>query len=117
MIFKHTVAEPLGTSIYLSTPTIRSSLLHWVCFHAIERPLSVGHAIQEAASLNNGEIVAPILSHAIQESPVVGLSHVLLVVQGIGENLSALMESLGVSQVYSSQPTGIPHTAQQKEEC
>lgn len=58
--------------------------------------------------------VAPILGHAIQKSPVMGLSHVLLEVLGIGENLSALLESLGVGQVSSSQPTGIPHTAQRE---
>ena len=95
-------------------PTIRSCLLHWVCFHAIERPLSVWHAVQEAASLKSGVSVAPVLGHAIQKSPVVGLSHVLLEVLGIGENLSTLLESLGVGQVSSSQPTGIPHTAQRE---
>lgn len=89
-----------------------SGLLHWVFFHAIKWPLSVGHAVQEAASLNSGVSVAPVLGHAIQESPVLGLRHVLLEVLGIGENLSALPESLGVGQVGSSQPTGIPHTAQ-----
>ncbi len=56
--------------------------------------------------------MAPILGHAIQKSPIMGLSHVLLEVLGIGENLSALLESLGVGQVSSSQPTGIPYTAQ-----
>ena len=93
--------------------TVRSRLLHRVCFHAIERPLSVGHAIQEAAALDSGaSVVAPVLGHAIQKGPVMGLSHVLLEVLGIGENLSALLESLGVGQVGSSQPTGIPHAAQ-----
>lgn len=96
------------------SPTVRSRLLHWVRFHAVERPLSVGHAIQEAASLDSGVSVAPVLGHAIQKSPVMGLSHVLLEVLGIGENLSTLLESLGVGQVSSSQPTGIPHTAQQE---
>lgn len=57
---------------------------------------------------------APVLGHAIQKSPVMGLGHVLLEVLGIGENLSTLLESLGVGQVSSSQPTGIPHTAQQE---
>ena len=56
--------------------------------------------------------VAPIL--AIEKSPVVGLSHVLLEVLGIGENLSALLESLRVGQVSGSQPTGIPHAAQRE---
>lgn len=59
--------------------------------------------------------MAPILGHAIQKRPVMGLSHVLLEVLGIGENLSTLLESLGVGQVSSSQPTGIPHTAQWEE--
>lgn len=94
-----------------------SGLLHRIFFHAIEGPLSVGHTVQEAAALYGGLSVAPVLAHAIQESPVLGLRHVLLEVLRIGENLSALLESLGVGQVCSRQPTGIPHTAQQKDEC
>lgn len=101
----------------LHPPTIVSGLLHRIFFHAIEGPLSVGHAAQEAAALYVGVSVAPVLAHAIQESPVAGLRHVLLEVLRIGENLSALPESLGVGQVCSRQPTGIPHTAQHKDEC
>lgn len=93
-------------------PTVWSGFLHWVCFHAIEWPLSVGHTIWEAALKESGLGVTHTLDRAIQKSPVAELSHVLLEVLGIGENLSTLLESLGVGQVGSSQPTGIPHTAQ-----
>lgn len=61
--------------------------------------------------------VVPILGRAIQKKPrglSLGLSQVLLEVLGIGENLSALLESLGMGQVSSCQPTGIPHTAQRE---
>lgn len=101
----------------LHGPTIVSGLLHRIISHAIEGPLSVGHAAQEAAALDGGLSVAAVLADAIQESPVAGLRHVLLEVLRVGENLSALLESLGVCQVCSRQPTGIPHTAQHKDEC
>lgn len=92
--------------------TVRSGLLHWVCLCVFERPLSVSYAVQKASALYSGVSVASILGHAIQENPIVGLGHVLLEVLGIGQNFCTLLEALSVGQVSSSQPTGIPYTAQ-----
>lgn len=81
--------------------------------HAIERPLSVGRPIEEAPSLDNGVRVVSVLGSSFQaESIELGLGKVPLKVLGIGEDLCTLTESLGMGQVGSSQPTGIPHTAQ-----
>lgn len=92
--------------------TVRPGLLHWVRLGVIKRPLPVSYAIQKAASLYSGVSVASILGHAIQEKPIVGLGYVLLEVLGIGQNFCTLLEALGVGQVSSAQPTGIPYTEQ-----
>lgn len=99
----------------LSDLTIGSVLFQWVRLDAFKGPLPVGYTIQEAASLDGGVGTAPVLGHAIQISPVKWLRHVLLEVLGIGEHLSALLESLCVGQVSSRQPIGIPHAAQREE--
>lgn len=97
--------------------TVRSGLLYWVSISVTKWPLSVSYAIQKAASLKSGVSVASIVGHAIQENPIWGLGHVLLEVLGIGQNFCTLLEALGVGQVSSSQPTGIPYTAQWKNQC
>lgn len=102
----------ISGNINVCVLTIRSGLLYWVCLSVIKRPLSVSYAIQKAASLKSGVSVASIVGHAIQEDPIWGLGHVLLEVLGIGQNFCTLLEALGVGQVSSSQPTGIPYTAQ-----
>lgn len=80
---------------------ISSGLLDVVRLHAVQGPLPAGRPPEEGAQLVDG--LAP-AGHG-----AVGAGHgVELLVLCVSQELSALLKSLGVRQVCSRQPTGIP---------
>lgn len=76
-----------------------------VGLHVIQQPLSVGHTIEEAPAIAVGAV-------AVQRP--LGMESIELneMVLGVGEELGALLEALGMGQVCRRQATSIPQAAQ-----
>ena len=89
--------------------TASSGLLNVVRLHAVQGPLPAWRPLVEAAQL--ADVLVPI------EDGAVGGGHaVKLLVLRVGQELCTLLKALGMGQVCSSQPTGVPQAAWQ-ESC
>lgn len=94
--------------------TVSSGLLDVIRLHALQGPLSARCPL-EAAQLVDG--LVPIGDGAVSGGGAIGDGHAVeLLVLCIGQQLCTLLKALGMGQVGSSQPTGVPQTARQ-ESC